>query len=114
MTGKREQDTVTAPLVRLLTDLYPDKLEVRRRGASKVPTRGGYVYLGEPGDPDVEVIFGSHVMFIETKVPGGKLRPSQVAMHERMQRKGMRVRVARTPGEGVEHVREWMREVSGS
>ena len=103
-----EQSTVTGPLVRLLRELYPDQLEVRRQNAG----RKGRVHLGEAGDPDVVIYFGSHVMFIETKSDSGKLRPSQVAMHERMRRKGMRVCVARTPGEGVEHVREWMKEVA--
>ena len=49
-----------------------------------------------PGFPDMIVIYQGNVIFLEVKKPKGTLQPNQKAVHERLRRHGMDVRVIRS------------------
>lgn len=79
----------------------------------KVRAAGGKCYKfvcpGHIGAPDRICIFpGSRVYFVETKAPGGKPRPSQLAFHRELAALGVTVRVIDTR----EKVREFVRGVT--
>lgn len=79
----------------------------------RVRAAGGKCYKfvspGHIGAPDRICIFpGGRVYFVETKAPGGKPRPSQLAFHRELAALGVAMRVIDTR----EKVREFVREVT--
>ena len=68
-----------------------------------------FVCPGHVGAPDRICIFpGGRVYFVETKAPGGKPRPSQLAFHRELVELGVTVRVIDTR----EKVRAFVEEVT--
>ena len=68
-----------------------------------------FVSPGHVGAPDRICIFpGGRVYFVETKAPGGKPRPSQLAFHRELAELGVTVRVIDTR----EKVRAFIGEVT--
>ena len=62
-------------------------------------------YMGtQPGWPDL-VVCGSEgeVVFVEVKLPGGKLSPAQGVIHSRLRAMGHDVVVAKSVSDVVEH-----------
>ena len=81
----------------------------------KVRAVGGKCYKfvcpGHIGAPDRICIFpGGRVYFVETKAPGGKPRPAQLAFHRELAALGVAVRVIDTR----EKVRAFIEEVMQS
>jgi len=64
------------------------------------------VRLCEPGTPDLEVL-GPVTGWIEVKLPGEDLNPSQRKWHARAKRFGHRIVVARSVSEAVHAVLAW-------
>ena len=86
---------------------------IERYLRKRVRAAGGKCYkFGSPGHigaPDRLCIFPpGGVYFVETKAPGGKPRPSQLAFHRELAALGVTVRVIDTR----EKVREFVREVT--
>ena len=70
-----------------------------------------FISPGHIGAPDRLCIFpGGRVYFVETKAPGGKPRPSQLAFHRELAALGVTVRVIDTR----EKVRAFIGEVMQS
>lgn len=78
---------------------------------SALANDGGRRYrIGEPGIPDYIIVRalnadvrGDECFFLETKPPGGKLRPAQLLWHEQARHEGLTVCVA----DGLEALTEW-------
>lgn len=68
-----------------------------------------FICPGHVGAPDRICIFpGGRVYFVETKAPGGKPRPAQLAFHRELAELGVAVRVIDTR----EKVRAFVEEVT--
>jgi hypothetical protein len=86
---------------------------VIRVQSGKVKVKGGWMQLAPEGTPDLHVMSPGLATWLETKVKDGKLRPSQVAWHERAKKGGHRVAVVRSVAEALQAVsapqtdREW-------
>lgn len=80
---------------------------------SGVRDLGGVAYKftspGNAGVPDRIVIIAGVVIFIELKSRSGRLRPSQVMQHKRIQAAGGEVITLH----GVDEVRNWLRRMEG-
>lgn len=80
---------------------------VIRVQSGKVKVRGGWMQLAPEGTPDLCVLGPPYptllttTTWLETKVQGGKLRPAQVAWHERAKKGGHRVAVVRSVAEAL-------------
>lgn len=88
---------------------------VERYLRKRVRAAGGKCYKfitpGHIGAPDRICIFpNSRIYFVETKAPGGKPRPSQLAFHRELAELGVTVRVIDTR----EKVRTFIEEVTVS
>lgn len=88
---------------------------VERCLRKKVRAAGGKCYKfitpGHIGAPDRLCIFPpGRIYFVETKAPGGKPRPSQLAFHRELAELGVTVRVIDTR----EKVRAFIEEVTVS
>lgn len=84
---------------------------VERYLRKKVRAAGGKCYKfitpGHIGAPDRLCIFpGGRVYFVETKAPGGKPRPSQLAFHRELAELGVTVRVIDTRDKVAAFIRE--------
>jgi hypothetical protein len=68
---------------------------VERRLMKKVREAGGLCFKWVPivaGLPDRVVILpGGRIFLVETKAPGGEVRPAQAVMHSRMAERGVQV-----------------------
>lgn len=65
-----------------------------------------FVCPGHIGAPDRICIFpGGRIFFVETKAPGGKPRPAQLAFHRELAALGVTVRVIDTREKVMEFVR---------
>lgn len=73
---------------------------VIRVQSGKVRVRGGWMQLAPEGTPDLCVL-SSHTTWLETKTLTGRLRPAQVAWHERAKKGGHRVAVVRSVAEAL-------------
>jgi hypothetical protein len=60
-----------------------------------------------PGAPDLIVLWGGQVGFIEWKAPRGPISKSQAAVHAWLAREGFRVGVSRSQEEGWALLRSW-------
>jgi len=84
---------------------------VEKRLTNEVKKAGGICFKVLPviaGLPDRCVLLPvNKVYFVETKAPGGNLRPSQVALHRKMARVGVQVTVLSS----VDEVANWIKEV---
>ena len=72
--------------------------QIEKKLKDKVEAIGGkcmkFVSPGMSGVPDRICLFpGGRVLFIETKAPGGKLRPLQRKRHQELQELGFKVLV---------------------
>ena len=88
---------------------------IERYLRKRVRAAGGKCYKftspGRIGAPDRICIFpNSRIYFVETKAPGGKPRPSQLAFHRELAALGVTVRVIDT----WEKVRAFIKEVTVS
>lgn len=59
------------------------------------------------GWPDVEIIWGGRVLFLELKSLRGRLTPAQVACHKSLQEAGSAVAVVRSVEEAAKQLAEW-------
>lgn len=79
-------------------------MELRQRGAEVIRLNAGRgrhnQHLAPPGCPDLLVIEPSRTWFCEVKTPTGRLSQDQKIYHERLERYGCEVVVAR----GVEDI----------
>lgn len=75
-----------------------------------------FIRMGEPGTPDLLVMFPAgfptpeHAMdwgFLEVKLAKGKLSVAQVAWHEKAAQLGINCRVVRGISEALEAVKSW-------
>lgn len=72
--------------------------QIERKLKNKIEAAGGkcmkFISPGMSGVPDRVCLFpGGRVLFIETKVPGGKLRPLQRKRHQELEKLGFKVLV---------------------
>lgn len=87
----------------------------QQAGMMRVTNKGNtrVIRMGAPGIPDLLVIWttGSHAEFgfLEIKTPKGKLSAAQERWHEMADRRGIRVRVARSIRDAVEIVGHWIK-----
>ena len=77
---------------------------IEQRLVQAVKVAGGIcpklVCPGMDGMPDRMILFpGGKIAFVETKAPGEKPRPLQIARHEMLRRLGFRVYILDDPGE---------------
>lgn len=77
----------------------------------KVRAAGGKCYKficpGHIGAPDRLCIFpGGRIFFVETKAPGGKPRPAQLAFHRELAALGAAVRVIDTQDKVIAFIKE--------
>lgn len=77
----------------------------------KVRAAGGKCYKficpGHIGAPDRLCIFpGGRIFFVETKAPGGKPRPAQLAFHRELAALGVTVRVIDTRDKVIAFIKE--------
>ena len=77
---------------------------IEQRLVQAVKAAGGIcpklVCPGMDGMPDRMILFpGGKIAFVETKAPGEKPRPLQIARHEMLRRLGFRVYILDDPGE---------------
>ena len=77
----------------------------------KVRAAGGKCYKficpGHIGAPDRICIFpGGRIFFVETKAPGGKPRPAQLAFHRELAAIGVTVRVIDTRDKVIAFIKE--------
>jgi hypothetical protein len=77
---------------------------VERIQAGKHRVKGGVLVCASPGTPDLLVLW-PRVVFLEVKLPKGKLKPTQELWHARAQAAGLRVAVVRSVAEALEAVR---------
>lgn len=86
---------------------------VERRLIKEVNAAGGLCYKVMPvtaGLPDRMVILpGGRIFLIETKAPGGRLRPAQRVVHARMADRGVEVVVLSS----TEEVADWVEAHQG-
>lgn len=77
--------------------------DIRKLLKERVEAYGGEIravsWLGRRHAPDVMVLMPDTHSFVETKAPGGKLRPGQAREHERMRAAGCMVLVITTSEE---------------
>lgn len=99
-----ETSDVTRPLLDAISNV-PGCVGRRQHAGWARGLKGGRVYLGEEGWPDIIVLVRGVTLLIETKVPGGKLRPSQVKMHARLRAAGFEVHTIDNVPDGLEIVR---------
>lgn len=76
---------------------------VIRRGVNMKRGKGS-TQAGEPGEPDLHL---PELGWIEVKLPGNELSPSQVAWHARARLRGLNVGVAHTLHEGLLLASTW-------
>lgn len=75
---------------------------VTRIQSGKVRVKGGWMQLAEEGTPDLVVRSpGGLTTWLETKVKDGRLRPAQLAWHERAKKGGHRVAIVRSINDAV-------------
>lgn len=77
----------------------------------RVRAAGGKCYKfvcpGHIGAPDRICIFpGGRIFFVETKAPGGKPRPAQLAFHRELAALGVTVRVIDTRDKVIAFIKE--------
>jgi hypothetical protein len=60
-----------------------------------VRARGGMCikWTGSAGVPDRLIVLRARMLPVETKAPGGRLRPDQIVMHKRLAQRGVPVAV---------------------
>lgn len=75
--------------------------------AAQHGTTTRYIHCAEAGTPDLVVLSGSLVGFLEVKTAAGRLNRAQRAWHARAAQEGIRVAVVRSVSEAVSAVREW-------
>ena len=82
-----------------------------RCNSGKVPTKGGWVELGEPGTPDIRGYIKRAGRFalpfgIETKTPATELNDNQIKWHARASDFGFPVFTCRTLSEVIQAIQE--------
>lgn len=105
-----ENSDITRPLVAAIRQL--PWCMAHRLHAGSVPTRGGRMQLEPIGTPDVIALLRrdaehpAHVVYFETKSPGGRLTDRQQTTHNWLRAFGHRVEVPRSLAEAMKTVRE--------
>lgn len=79
---------------------------LRRRVEAAGGTCPKWVAPGKVGVPDRIVVLLGRVVFVETKAPGGKPRPIQLARHRELRAAGADVRVIDTRDQVDDLIRE--------
>lgn len=81
--------------------------------SGKVKVSGGWMQLARKGTPDWLVMFPADGYYdtgwLEIKKPGESLSPEQVKFHEWAASVGMRCRIAHSPSEAVQVLKDWRR-----
>lgn len=109
-----ERASVTRPLEDALRVALPHAVVMRlNSGTARSASGRGRIRLAPTGSPDLMIIHringgsgGSVVIGIETKRPGGQLRPSQVAMRQRWEAAGGIWLTVESVAQGRREVRE--------
>lgn len=101
-----ETADIVSPLIESLNAI--PGVWARRMHSGKVRARGGYVYLGATGAPDIFALVRGRALFLEAKLPKGLVTEAQLAEHGRIRQAGGVVVVVRSVRDGIDAVREML------